>query len=158
MLVHPCGASLNQNTSNKSSPSIDAVVERVWFNLTKKIGKKNQAIVFSGDSGSGKTYSSCLALKSLANKNNSEFCDVLFWQVSSSVLIMQLILSAFGNASTQHNSNSSRFGRLLKLQYNEGKIIGGKIETFLLEKSRVTGPNQGEGNFHIFKQVNLLHL
>lgn len=58
-----------------------------------------------------------------------------------------------GNARTIYNNNSSRFGQLLQLQYKNGVIEGVFIQTYMLEKSRVTGPNVGEGNFHIFQQV-----
>ena len=45
------------------------------------------------------------------------------------------LLDIFGNASTIHNRNSSRFGKYIKLRYSDqGKLKGATIEKYLLEK------------------------
>ncbi|VTZ67967.1 myosin K, putative [Plasmodium chabaudi chabaudi] len=61
------------------------------------------------------------------------------------------LLESFGNAKTIKNDNSSRFGKLMKLNYDENGILcSASIETYLLAKSRVVNVPCGEGNYHIF--------
>ena len=48
------------------------------------------------------------------------------------------IYTAFGNARTLRNDNSSRFGKFIELNFNKrGVLIGGRIRTYLLEKVRL---------------------
>ena len=59
-------------------------------------------------------------------------------------------LEAFGNASTTRNRNSSRFGQFIKILFNNGRIVGARMEDYLLEKARVTSQLKGNRNYHIF--------
>ena len=67
------------------------------------------------------------------------------------------IFEAFGNAKTLRNSNSSRFGKVTRLQYfteKEGaSLMGSSFDTYMLETSRVASQVDGERNFHIFYQM-----
>ncbi|TMW65259.1 hypothetical protein Poli38472_009426 [Pythium oligandrum] len=76
----------------------------------------------------------------------------------SLVLDSNILLEAFGHASTPINLNSSRYGRVLDLEIAFGRdpaefqVEGCRLTPCLLEKSRVTSTKNGpeELNFHIF--------
>ena len=79
--------------------------------------------------------------------------------VEGQVLQTNPLLEAFGNARTLRNNNSSRFGKLLEIYFNNSRhICGALIQTYLLEKSRVVHQLPGERNYHIFYQVGHVHL
>lgn len=64
------------------------------------------------------------------------------------------MLEAFGNAKTVRNNNSSRFGKFIRTHFSgSGKLAGGDIEHYLLEKSRVVRQAPGERCYHIFYQI-----
>ena len=73
--------------------------------------------------------------------------------IEDTILDSNPILEAFGNASTIRNHNSSRFGKYIKLYFNDQKLHSGSINTYLLERVRLIQQGEGERNFHIFYQL-----
>ncbi|EHB10278.1 Myosin-IIIB, partial [Heterocephalus glaber] len=110
---------------------------------------KDQCIVISGESGSGKTESAHLIVQHLTflGKANNQTLREKILQVNS-------LVEAFGNACTAINDNSSRFGKYLEMMFTPtGAVMGAKISEYLLEKSRVIKQAVGEKNFHIFYYI-----
>ncbi|GAB5575730.1 myosin-IIIb isoform X2 [Prionailurus iriomotensis] len=110
---------------------------------------RDQCIVISGESGSGKTESTHLIVQHLTflGKANNQTLREKILQVNS-------LVEAFGNARTAINDNSSRFGKYLEMMFTPtGAVMGARISEYLLEKSRVIKQAVGEKNFHIFYYI-----
>lgn len=87
---------------------------------------------------------------------NSPICNGhnLYSEIRRKLLETSPILESFGNAVTSRSINSSRFGRLNKLYFKPNRdYCGSGIQTYLLERSRVTHRNSRERNYHVFYQL-----
>ncbi|KAF5286073.1 hypothetical protein FQR65_LT12959 [Abscondita terminalis] len=130
-------------------PHVFAVTDTAYRSLKEE--NREQCILISGESGSGKTEASKKVLQFIAeiteHKGSVE-------TVKHKLLESNPLLEAFGNAKTNRNDNSSRFGKYMDVQFDyQGLPVGGNILNYLLEKSRVINQAAGERNFHIFYQL-----
>lgn len=127
------------------SPHVYAITDTAIREMRRD--EVNQSIIISGESGAGKTETAKIAMQYLAALGGGS-------GIEYEILKTNPILEAFGNAKTSRNDNSSRFGKLIEIHFSEtGKISGAKIQTFLLEKSRVVQCAEGERSYHIFYQL-----
>eukprot|EP00949_MAST-11_sp_MAST-11-sp1_P001592 g1592.t1 len=141
-----------------SKPHLFWLTRRARENLFEE--GKDQIILVNGASGAGKTEATKLMIRHLVWMSGR---TAIVDDVGSSVTdkIQDVILSsnaafeAFGNAFTVHNKNSSRFGKFIRLEYGtkDKAITSAHVSQFLLEKSRLVSPVNGEGNFHILYQI-----
>lgn len=119
----------------------------------------NQTIVVSGESGAGKTVSAKFIMRYFATVEDPDHPRKRAGAESinkteEQILATNPIMEAFGNAKTTRNDNSSRFGKYLEILFNENvDIIGAKIRTYLLERSRLVFQPPTERNYHIFYQL-----
>lgn len=128
------------------SPHVYALADTAYNEMIRD--GVNQSIIISGESGAGKTETAKVAMQYLAVLGGGS------GGIESEILLTSCILEAFGNAKTSRNDNSSRFGKLIEIHFSmEGKISGAKIQTYLLEKSRVVQLARGERSYHIFYQL-----
>eukprot|EP00939_MAST-03C_sp_MAST-3C-sp1_P003153 g3153.t1 len=119
---------------------------------------RNQSCIVSGESGSGKTVACGNIMKYLAELSNTRKKDLADEDSDGATKkdITKLVggvspfLEMFGNAKTNMNDNSSRFGKFTKIWFNDGMITGASLEHYLLEKARICSQGKGERNFHSF--------
>jgi myosin heavy subunit len=106
---------------------------------------KNQVVLVSGESGAGKTVTTKFIMKYISEVSNKNVTNL-----ENKILASNPIIEAFGNAKTLRNDNSSRFGKFIKLLFKGKELVGARIDSYLLEKIRLTSLSDGERNFHIF--------
>merc|ERR1712156_386719 len=140
---------------NEVPPHLWAITETAYRNMLQNL--KNQSMLITGESGAGKTENtkkviSYLAMVATSGKKSAAKKVSL----EDQIVATNPILESYGNAKTSRNDNSSRFGKFIRIHFNAaGKLAGCDIESYLLEKSRITQQQEVERSYHIFYQ--LLH-
>jgi len=137
-------------------PHVYAIADKAYRSMLTE--REDQSILCTGESGAGKTENTKKVIQYLAhvaakmNKTSSHIRDA--GELEAQLLQANPILEAFGNAKTVKNDNSSRFGKFIRINFDQsGFIAGANIETYLLEKSRAIRQAKDERTFHIFYQL-----
>ncbi|XP_055010992.1 unconventional myosin-IXAa isoform X4 [Boleophthalmus pectinirostris] len=135
----------DNHTLGALEPHIYAVADVAYHAMLQR--QRNQCIVISGESGSGKTQSTNFLIHHLTALSQKGYAS----GVEQIILGAGPVLEAFGNAKTAHNNNSSRFGKFIQVNYQEsGTVRGAYVEKYLLEKSRLVYQEHNERNYHVF--------
>ena len=138
-----------EDSSKTLLPHIYHIAESAYTHLMHSVvhsnGRKvrNQAIVISGESGAGKTESTKFIMSYLARVTllDNEASRSGVGELEQKVLDTNPILEAFGNAKTLRNDNSSRFGKFIKIQFDEmGRIVGNLLEYSFLSINSSSSP------------------
>ncbi|KAJ4167640.1 Myosin type-2 heavy chain 1 [Fusarium falciforme] len=140
------------------APHLFAIAEEAFMDMIRD--KKNQTIVVSGESGAGKTVSAKYIMRYFATRESPDNPGArskrgeAMSETEEQILATNPIMEAFGNAKTTRNDNSSRFGKYIEIMFDDKtNIIGAKIRTYLLERSRLVFQPLKERNYHIFYQL-----
>lgn len=141
------------------APHLFAIAEEAFADMLRD--GHNQTIVVSGESGAGKTVSAKYIMRYFATRESPDQLGMrsrgradTMSETEEQILATNPIMEAFGNAKTTRNDNSSRFGKYIEIMFNKSMdIVGARIRTYLLERSRLVFQPLKERNYHIFYQL-----
>uniref|UniRef100_A0A8C2IY09 Myosin, heavy chain b n=1 Tax=Cyprinus carpio TaxID=7962 RepID=A0A8C2IY09_CYPCA len=142
----------------EAPPHIFSISDNAYqFMLTDR---ENQSILITGESGAGKTVNTKRVIQYFATiavsgqKKTDATPGKMQGSLEDQIIAANPLLEAYGNAKTVRNDNSSRFGKFIRIHFGTtGKLASADIETYLLEKSRVTFQLSAERSYHIFYQL-----
>ncbi|XP_037113421.1 myosin heavy chain, fast skeletal muscle-like [Syngnathus acus] len=147
----------------EAPPHIFSVSDNAYQNMLTD--RENQSVLITGESGAGKTvntkrviqYFATIAVSGGSDKKE-QTSGKIQGTLEDQIISANPLLEAFGNAKTVRNDNSSRFGKFIRIHFaTTGKLASADIETYLLEKSRVTFQLSDERSYHIFYQIMTGH-
>uniref|UniRef100_W5N1A0 Myosin heavy chain, fast skeletal muscle-like n=1 Tax=Lepisosteus oculatus TaxID=7918 RepID=W5N1A0_LEPOC len=146
----------------EAPPHIFSVSDNSYQNMLTD--RENQSILITGESGAGKTVNTKRVIQYFAtiaavgDRKKEQTPGKIQGTLEDQIISANPLLEAFGNAKTVRNDNSSRFGKFIRIHFGTtGKLASADIETYLLEKSRVTFQLSAERSYHIFYQIMTNH-
>jgi hypothetical protein len=155
---------MNENARLECGGRVDPHVYQVAHRalLRLQTTQRPQSIIVSGESGAGKTVSARHIMAHLSRQLTASIGSAspnapCTSSTNEALMATNPLLEAFGNARTERNDNSSRFGKYVRIYITPddpddvlglcgaedgkggngwGRIAGAQIATFLLEKGR----------------------
>ncbi|EMC96859.1 glycosyltransferase family 2 protein [Baudoinia panamericana UAMH 10762] len=120
------------------------LAQRMWSRLSAR--QENQAVVFLGETGSGKSTIRSRLLGQLLHYSSTPLSKRLDYA--------HFVFDALTTTKSTTTPTASKAGLFFELQYQTEAsthpvLIGGKLLDHRLERSRVTTVPPGERNFHI---------
>uniref|UniRef100_A0A7N8YBW5 Myosin heavy chain, fast skeletal muscle n=1 Tax=Mastacembelus armatus TaxID=205130 RepID=A0A7N8YBW5_9TELE len=157
-----CVAAYRGKKRIEAPPHIFSISDNAYqFMLTDR---ENQSVLITGESGAGKTVNTKRVIQyfatiaAIGSKKAEATAGKMQGSLEDQIIAANPLLEAYGNAKTVRNDNSSRFGKFIRIHFGtSGKLSSADIETYLLEKSRVTFQLSAERSYHIFYQLMTGH-
>ncbi|EKD21609.1 uncharacterized protein L3040_004833 [Drepanopeziza brunnea f. sp. 'multigermtubi'] len=120
------------------------LAERAYTRLGAR--SENQAVVFLGESGSGKTTVRSHLLSALLSKSSTP--------LSTKLSLAAYVFDTLTTTKTATTPTASKSGLFFELQYDTSStvnptLLGGKLLDHRLERSRVASVPTGERSFHV---------
>ncbi|XP_053282586.1 myosin heavy chain, fast skeletal muscle-like isoform X2 [Pleuronectes platessa] len=146
----------------EAPPHIFSVSDNAYQNMLTD--RENQSVLITGESGAGKTVNTKRVIQyfatiAVAGGEKKKDTSKIQGSLEDQIIAANPLLEAYGNAKTVRNDNSSRFGKFIRIHFGTtGKLASADIETYLLEKSRVTYQLSQERGYHIFYQMMTNHI
>lgn len=131
----------SNSRKDSTPPHIYSIAESTILDMNRTF--KNQILIFSGESGSGKSENLKEILKYLSYTTRDNYYK--------NILEAFTILESFGNTSTKFNSNATYFANSIEIDYSFMKVIGANFNCILFNSEKVFGTTGR--NFHIFYQL-----
>merc|ERR1712212_880950 len=137
---------------NECWPHIFAIAEGAYQGMVQS--GINQSILITGESGAGKTENTKKVISYFATICSSGKRKEGEASLEDKIVNTNPVLEAWGNAKTVRNDNSSRFGKFIRIHFNQsGKLSGADMVVYLLEKSRLTYQQPLERCYHAFYNI-----
>ncbi|KAK4194077.1 family 2 putative glycosyltransferase [Triangularia verruculosa] len=140
------------STSNKgdgtrdgcAAAAADDLAERALVRLGHR--SENQAVLFLGETGSGKTTVRSHLLTSILNRSSTP--------LSQKISLAAYVFDTLTTTKTATTPTASKAGLFYELQYNTEStttpiLAGAKLLDHRLERSRIADVPTGERNFHV---------
>ncbi|KAM0194274.1 hypothetical protein ACHAPA_005180 [Fusarium lateritium] len=146
--------SLNTYTNSSKGPDggkegsamagAEDIADRAFLRLGHR--SENQAIVFLGESGAGKSTIRAHLLTALLNKSSTP--------LSTKLSLAAYVFDSLTTTKTATTPTASKSGLFYELQYDTSAttnpvLLGGKLLDHRLERSRIADVPTGERNFHV---------
>ncbi|EPS36640.1 hypothetical protein H072_9862 [Dactylellina haptotyla CBS 200.50] len=134
--------SLNTYTSaTVAGVECEKLAERMYNRLCHRA--ENQAVLFLGESGAGKTTLRSHLLASLLSFSSTP--------LSNKISFASFLFDTLTTTKSSTTPTASKAGLFLELQYDNtsSTLIGAKLLDHRLERSRISHVPTGERNFHI---------
>ncbi|KAL3419761.1 chitin synthase [Phlyctema vagabunda] len=134
----------NGGKEGSAAGGAEELADRAWTRLGAR--SENQAVVFLGESGSGKTTVRSHLLSALLAKSSTP--------LSTKLSLAAYVFDTLTTTKTATTPTASKAGLFFELQYDTSStvnptLIGGKVLDHRLERSRIASVPTGERSFHV---------